>query len=46
VTFWARRQFGGAHPFTEETHAIDVFVKRGDSWKKLHCIGMWKKSHQ
>jgi hypothetical protein len=46
VMFWAKRKFGGEHPLTEEKHAIDVFVKRGDAWKMLHCVGVWKKSRQ
>jgi hypothetical protein len=44
ITFWARREFGGPHPYAEEAHAIDVFIKRGDAWKKLHCRGAWKRA--
>lgn len=43
VTFVAIREIGGAHPMTEESHITDVFVKRGDNWKKLHYRGAWKK---
>ncbi len=43
VTFVAIREIGGEHPATEESHSTDVFVKRGDTWKKLHYRGCWKK---
>ena len=43
VTFLAIRQFGGKHPFKEQAQATDVFVKKGDTWKKCHFRGAWKR---
>jgi hypothetical protein len=43
VTFVAHRRLGGAHPVEERAHITDVFVKRGDTWKKLHWTGQWVK---
>ena len=43
VTFWAEREFGGPHPLREQARFIDVFVKRDNTWKKLHCRWSWKK---
>jgi len=43
VTFVAIRQYGGKHPFKEEAHATDVFLRQGDSWKKCHFRGAWKR---
>jgi len=44
VTFVAYRELGGKHPVKEKCHVTDVFVKRGDTWKKLHFRGSWKKA--
>lgn len=44
VNFYAIRQYGGKHPFKEECHATDIFVKRGDTWKKCHFRGAWKRA--
>ena len=44
VTFVAFREIGGKHPAKEKCHVTDVFVKRGDTWKKLHFRGSWKKA--
>lgn len=43
ITFVAVRQFGGEHPFKEESHGTDVFVKRNGAWKKCHFRGTWKR---
>ncbi len=43
VTFKAIREVGGKHPRTEVCNATDVFIKSGDSWKRLHFRGLWKK---
>ena len=43
VTFVAVRETGGAHPSKEQANVTDVFVKRGDKWKKLHYRALWKK---
>jgi hypothetical protein len=42
VTFFATKEIGGAHPHKERAHITDVFVKRGDKWKKLHWSGKWE----
>ena len=44
VTFVAFREVGGSHPVKQKCHVTDVFVKRGDTWKKLHYRGTWKKA--
>ncbi|MBX9571774.1 MAG: nuclear transport factor 2 family protein [Candidatus Obscuribacterales bacterium] len=44
VTFVAYREVGGAHPSKQKCHVTDVFVKRGETWKKLHYRGAWKKA--
>lgn len=44
VTFVAYREVGGKHPTKEKCHVTDVFVKRGETWKKLHFRGSWKKA--
>lgn len=44
VTFFAYREVGGAHPVRQKCHVTDIFVKRGDTWKKLHYTGTWKKA--
>lgn len=44
VTFFAYREVGGAHPVKQKCHVTDIFVKRGDTWKKLHYTGTWKKA--
>jgi hypothetical protein len=44
VNFVAIRQYGGKHPFKEECHATDIFVKRTDGWKKCHFRGAWKRA--
>lgn len=43
VTFVAYKEFGGEHPFKMESHCTDIFVKRGDRWKKLHYVSNWKR---
>lgn len=43
VNFKAIRTYGGKHPFKEECHATDIFVKHGDTWKKCHFRGAWKR---
>lgn len=44
VNFVAIRHYGGKHPFKEECKATDIFIKEGDSWKKCHFRGAWKKA--
>lgn len=44
VTFVAYREVGGQHPLKQKCHVTDVFVKRGETWKKLHYRGAWKKA--
>lgn len=41
VTFLATKVIGGKNPHTERCHVTDVFVKRGDMWKKLSWSGKW-----
>lgn len=44
VTFILKKEVGGAHPATFESHVTDVFIKRDGEWKKLHfCGGDWKR---
>jgi len=43
VTFVAYKEFGGEHPYKMESHCTDIFVKRGDKWKKLHYVSNWKR---
>lgn len=43
VTLVAIRQYGGKHPFKEECKVTDVFVKHGETWKKCHFRGAWKR---
>lgn len=43
VTFVAVTQVGGKHPYTAENHITDIFVRNGNSWKKLHYRGHWRK---
>lgn len=42
VTFVAHKEVGGANPHKEKCNVTDVFVKRGDNWKKLHWAGQWQ----
>lgn len=42
VTFFATKDIGGQHPHREVAHVTDVFVKRGDEWKKLSWSGKWE----
>ena len=41
VTFVATKEIGGPHPSKERANITDVFVKRGDQWKKSHWRGHW-----
>ncbi len=43
VTLKAIREYGGKHPFKEECKVTDIFVKHGDTWKKCHFRGAWKR---
>ncbi len=43
VTFVAYKEYGGEHPYKMESHCTDIFVKRGDMWKKLHYVSNWKR---
>ena len=43
VTFVAYKEYGGDHPYKMESHCTDIFVKRGDMWKKLHYVSNWKR---
>jgi hypothetical protein len=43
VTFVAYKEYGGEHPYKMESHCTDIFVKRGEMWKKLHYISNWKR---
>jgi len=43
VTFVAYKEFGGEHPYKMESRCTDIFVKRGDKWKKLHYVSNWKR---
>lgn len=43
VTFVAYKEYGGVHPYKMESHCTDIFVKRGDMWKKLHYVANWKR---
>jgi len=43
VNFIAYKEIGGKHPMKEECKATDVFVKHGETWKKLHYRGRWRK---
>ena len=43
VTFVAYKEYGGEHPYKMESHCTDIFVKRGDTWKKLHYVSNWKR---
>jgi len=43
VTFVAGVQVGGRNPYKAENHVTDIFVKHGDTWKKLHYRGRWRK---
>ncbi len=44
VNFVAYREIGGKHPYKEECKVTDVFVKKGDIWKKCHFRGAWKRA--
>jgi ketosteroid isomerase-like protein len=43
VTFVAVTQVGGKHPYTAENHITDIFVRHGNTWRKLHYRGHWRK---
>jgi len=43
VTFVAYKEYGGERPYKMESHCTDIFVKRGDKWKKLHYVSNWKR---
>ncbi|MCC6978308.1 MAG: nuclear transport factor 2 family protein [Candidatus Melainabacteria bacterium] len=43
VTFVAYKEYGGDRPYKMESHCTDIFVKRGDMWKKLHYVSNWKR---
>ncbi len=43
VTFVAYKEYGGEHPYKMESHCTDIFVKRGEMWKKLHYVSNWKR---
>ncbi len=43
VNLVAIREYGGKHPFKEECKVTDIFVKHGDTWKKCHFRGTWKR---
>jgi ketosteroid isomerase-like protein len=43
VTFVATKELGGEHPIKQKAHVTDIFIKRGDTWKKLHWRGRWTK---
>jgi ketosteroid isomerase-like protein len=43
VSFKAVKEFTGKNAHKEEAHITDIFVKEGDTWKKLHYRGRWKK---
>ncbi|MBC8000685.1 MAG: DUF4440 domain-containing protein [Leptolyngbya sp.] len=43
VTFVAYKEYGGAHPSKMKSQCTDIFVKRGDQWKKLHYRSDWKR---
>lgn len=43
VNFVAYKEFGGEHPYKMESHCTDIFVKRGEKWKKLHYVSNWKR---
>ena len=42
VTFVATKEVGGSNPHKERANVTDVFVKRGDDWKKLNWQGSWE----
>lgn len=44
VTFVAHKEFGGEKPKKMESRCTDIFVRRGDTWKKLHYRSDWKKA--
>lgn len=44
VTFIAFREVGGKHPYKEKCNVTDIFIKHGDSWKKMHYRGAWKRA--
>jgi hypothetical protein len=42
VTFVSTKEIGGQNPHKERANITDVFVKRGDQWKKAHWRGRWE----
>jgi hypothetical protein len=43
VTYHATKEIGGKNPRKYASKITDVFVKEGNSWKKLRCHSSWKK---
>lgn len=43
VTFVAYKEYGGEHPVKMKSQCTDIFVKRGEKWKKLHYRSDWKR---
>lgn len=44
VTFVAYKEYGGKQPRKMESRCTDIFVRRGDTWKKLHYRSDWKRA--
>ncbi|HEY9784306.1 MAG TPA: nuclear transport factor 2 family protein [Candidatus Obscuribacterales bacterium] len=44
VTFVAHKEYGGKHPMKMESRCTDIFVRRGEKWKKLHYRSDWKRA--